>query len=73
MVAKKSAAVSKAKNASKAVLKGGKFTLKKKKVMDQVRKTQNHQMAKLTKNKTMKQKNRPQLTLKMRSRRWIKK
>ena len=33
MVAKKSAAVSKAKNASKAVLKGGKFTLKKKKVM----------------------------------------
>ena len=33
MVAKKSAAVSKARNASKAVLKGGKFTLKKKKVM----------------------------------------
>ena len=33
MVAKKSAAVSKAKTASKAVLKGGKFTLKKKKVM----------------------------------------
>ncbi|XP_063676927.1 large ribosomal subunit protein uL23-like [Bolinopsis microptera] len=33
MAVKKSAAVSKAKNASKAVLKGGKFTLKKKKVM----------------------------------------
>ena len=33
MAVKKSAAVSQAKNASKAVLKGGKFTLKKKKVM----------------------------------------
>merc|ERR1712167_219593 len=34
MAAKKSAAVAKATNASKAVLKGGKFTLKKKKVMN---------------------------------------
>merc|ERR1719318_1582210 len=33
MAAKKSAAVAKATSASKAVLKGGKFTLKKKKVM----------------------------------------
>lgn len=33
MAATKSAAVTKAKSASKAVLKGGKFTMKKKKVM----------------------------------------
>ena len=34
MVAKKSPAVAKAKTASKAVLKGGKFTMKKKKVFN---------------------------------------